>query len=381
MLSILGKQIKETVKRQSPALLRLVGLKLLTEDQTIALLQPNQIYSAMQPTVHLAEVRDAGDPTKVMFPSKTVETNPDYVWSYPNSANQAEMLQSGSLRVGKLFLNTDFGNYGVIKELLTTDRREERDCPLLIAPWSHAWAAGYFDFTLFIVAKLGRLKAVMDPADFAQAMVAYPLLGTAYETEMLELLGIGPERMLDSRRYAPRFERCLLGNNSSWFYPSATDAMALRAIVEQQIPTPASWERKRLYISRVGRRHVLNEDALVQMLVRYGFEIIEDKPRSIVEQIHLYRSASFILGPHGASFANLLWCRPGTQLFELFPPQYCPEYFRYLTHMLGLRYAAYCLGPVVGNDHSYVETNVQVSVDEVERALVQLLKDELPSDV
>ena len=371
-LTVFPHRLKDRLKHLSPALLRLVGLRLLTKVQTEELLRPFQISYAVKPAISLAGISDVADTQKVLFQPKVVETEPDFVWDYPNTNSRAELLRSGNLNICNKFLDTDFGNRALLNDLFAPDRRLVERYPIVIAPWSHYWG-GYYDFLLFVAAKLARIKRVLPHDLFAQAAVSYPLFQTSFETELLSLIGISPDRVFDSRKHAMHFDRCLLANNSSWFYPAAADVLALKSIVELQLKPADSSANKRLYISRTGRRKVINEDALITMLLQYGFEVVEDKPRSIIEQIELYRSASFIIGPHGASFANLLWCRAGTQLIELFAPNYRPEYFRYLAHVLSIRYAGYCFGPVADSHYSFVDSDIEVSIDEVERGVVRVL--------
>lgn len=335
-------------------------------------MHPYQVSQSVKTSITLARVNDVADPQKMLFHEKEVQTDPDFVWNYTNSTGRATLLRSGNLNIDNQFLDTDFGNQALLTDLLKPDRRPTRKHGIVIAPWSHYWH-GYFDYLLFVVGKLARIKTVMSPAEFDEAIVSYPLVHTAYESELLALLGITADRLVDSRKEAIRFERCIVANNSSWFYPAAADVIALKTIVEAQLQPAKSSPERRLYISRAGRRKVINETELTAMLSRYGFDIIEDKPRSVAEQIDLYRSASFILGPHGASFANLIWCEPGTQLLELFPPTYRPEYFRYLTQVLDIRYAAYSFGPVADSHYTFVDADIQVAVDEVERSLLTLL--------
>ncbi|RYZ94347.1 MAG: glycosyltransferase family 61 protein, partial [Sphingobacteriaceae bacterium] len=99
-----------------------------------------------------------------------------------------------------------------------------------------------------------------------------------------------------------------------------------------------------IYISRADRRRISNEDELVIMLKKFNFVIIEDKKRSVTEQITIYHNASFVLGPHGASFSNIIWCTPGTHLFELFSPNYTPDFFLYLANVMDLKYSAFYEG-------------------------------------
>nr|ARK09633.1 hypothetical protein A6C57_04395 [Fibrella sp. ES10-3-2-2] len=326
-------------------------------------------------SISLAGVTDIIDPQKVLFQPKVIDTEPDFVWNYTNTNSRAELLRSGNLNIGNKFLDTDFGNRALLTDLFNPDRRLTERYPVVIALWSHYWG-GYYDFLLFVAAKLARIKTVMAPAQFAEAAVSYPLFHTSFETELLQLLDVSPDRLFDTRQYSVHFDRCILANNSSWFYPAADDVLALKGMVEARLQPIQAAPTKRLYISRSGRRRVINEEELVAMLLQYDFEIIEDKPRSVAEQIELYRSASFIVGPHGASFANVLWCKPGTQLLELFAPNYQPEYFRYLAQVLGIRYAAYCFGPIEDSHYTFVDSDIQVSVDEVEKGIVKLLAEQ-----
>ncbi|NID10518.1 glycosyltransferase family 61 protein [Fibrivirga algicola] len=375
VLAVFPHRLKDRLKRLSPALLRWVGLKLLSKTQTEELLRPYQVSYVVKQSISLAGVTDIIDPQKVLFQPKVIETEPDFVWNYTNTNSRAELLRSGNLNISNKFLDTDFGNRALLTDLFNPDRRLTERYPVVIALWSHYWG-GYYDFLLFVAAKLARIKTVMAPAQFAEAAVSYPLFHTSFETELLQLLDVSPDRLFDTRQYSVHFDRCILANNSSWFYPAADDVLALKGMVEARLQPIQAAPTKRLYISRSGRRRVINEEELVAMLLQYDFEIIEDKPRSVAEQIELYRSASFIVGPHGASFANVLWCKPGTQLLELFAPNYQPEYFRYLAQVLGIRYAAYCFGPIEDSHYTFVDSDIQVSVDEVEKGIVKLLAEQ-----
>ena len=54
------------------------------------------------------------------------------------------------------------------------------------------------------------------------------------------------------------------------------------------------------------------------------------------EQILLFQSADFIIGPHGAGLANLLFCEPGTKVIELMPSTEMRPFFWLIARKLGL---------------------------------------------
>jgi hypothetical protein len=82
---------------------------------------------------------------------------------------------------------------------------------------------------------------------------------------------------------------------------------------------------ERLYITRAtalrGRR-VENEEQVREVLSGVGFRIIEPESLTVAEQAELFASAECVVGPHGAGLTNLVFCRPGTTVIELFAPRY-----------------------------------------------------------
>ena len=51
-------------------------------------------------------------------------------------------------------------------------------------------------------------------------------------------------------------------------------------------------------------------------LVKQIYKRIKSK-LNIFKQIYLFNSAKVILGPHGAGFANLSFCKPKTKVYEI----------------------------------------------------------------
>ena len=153
-------------------------------------------------------------------------------------------------------------------------------------------------------------------------------------------------------------------------YPNSADILLLKKYVESNVKVQKS-EKRRIYISRSGSRRVENEDQLIELLKKFNFKIIEDVPRTVREQIEIYKNASFIIGPHGASFMNVIWCDPGTHLFELFSPNYRRDHFRYLAKIVDMNYSAYYYK--AGTNSTEVEyallEDLVVSIPEIESCL------------
>jgi hypothetical protein len=370
------RHLKSIIVRLLIKLARLRGIVFLTKEETVTYLR---LYEqAVHPTnkLSLPLVVDSIDSYKQIFAGKSVQTQPSYTWVYRPNTPKNTLLRCGNILTDGLVLCPDFSNQYLLKDSFKPVKRKTYVTETLVSPFGHyqdgVSFVGYYDFMFLIAAKLCRIEHDVSKDVFANSVVSYPLFNTAYERELLAYLGFSPDRILDSQTYDVKFETCLLGNSGNWFYPNEADIRILRQRLFPLIQK-SSEKRKRIYISRVGRRRIENEDALVKLLEQYNFTIIEDKPRTLAEQLSIYNGASFIMGPHGASFSNIIWCEPGTHLFELFSPNYAPDHFLYLAKLMGLTYSAYCQGPL-DYDPSYIKynafaENVSVSIPDIDKSL------------
>jgi hypothetical protein len=348
------------------------GYEFLSKAQTVAYLNP--YLNALHPEGYalLPEVRAVDNPNRIVFSETEISTNSSRVWHYTADSKQAAVLRCGLLMTGRKILNTDYWTSDALLDGFTLRKRPLLRTKVLLAPFGHYFDGnffvGYYDFIFLVAAKLCRMKESVSADDFQQAIVSYPLVGTDYEREFLRLMGFGPDQVVDSRRVRVQSDSCYLGNHDNWTHQNPADVRLLKKHLAPLIQTPRT-ARTRVYICRAGRRRVLNEEALITLLLSYNFVIIEDKPRSLADQYAIYHNASFIMGPHGASFTNLLWCEPGTHLFELFAGAYAPTHFLYLAQLLGLHYSAYSREEVGPVDYTAIGQDIEVSIPALEQCL------------
>jgi Glycosyltransferase 61 len=78
---------------------------------------------------------------------------------------------------------------------------------------------------------------------------------------------------------------------------------------------------RRLWLTRQDAtlRRMVNEDEILAALVPLGFERLSLGDLSVPAQAAAFAEADIICGPHGAAFANLVFCRPGTAVVEIMP--------------------------------------------------------------
>lgn len=78
-------------------------------------------------------------------------------------------------------------------------------------------------------------------------------------------------------------------------------------------PNDPPHERK-VFLIRSGTRRIYNQDQVIEVARRHGFEPIAPDTLTLAEQVRLFRESRHIIGPSGAGFAGVLFCQPETNV-------------------------------------------------------------------
>lgn len=360
-------------------LLKWRGFNLLNLQETAAFMTPYEIKVIPGDKALLPQIINCADNKKIIFPQKESITDQVYVWEYRSSKQNAQLSKNGSTIIERKVLCTDWNSNSFYQDIWKKDNRAVKSVQSVIALFSQfqdgIFYGGYYDFIFLVVTKLCRIKDAFPKEDFSDVVLSYPLFNAAYEIDYLQLLDINIDNLVDSRIYKVEAPHIITANSAHW-HPNLTDILSLKRYIEKKFQ-PVKTESNRIYISRSGRRHIINEDELVVLLKKFNFLIIEDKKRTVIEQISIYHNASFILGPHGASFSNIIWCEPGTHLFELFSCNYAPDFFLYLATIMEMKYSAY-YEDTADNNVNYLDglvEDIYVSIPKLETCLKTIFKD------
>jgi capsular polysaccharide biosynthesis protein len=371
--------LKVVYSKLRDILLKLRGFNLLNVDQTTAFMAPYEVKAIPGTSAWLPQVVNCGDDQINIFPKKESTTDNVYAWEYQGTGKNAQLSKYGAVIVEQKVLCTDWNYSSFYKDIWKKDERVIRSSPVVVALFSQfqdgIFYGGYYDFVFLVLTKLCRIKDALPLLDLSDIVISYPLFNAPYETEYMRLLGVNSANLTDSTKYKVVAPHLITANSAHW-YPNMADLMSLKQHIAAAFQ-PVESQRNRIYISRSGRRCITNEDELMTLLQKYDFLIIADKPRTVTEQISMYYNASFIIGPHGASFSNIIWCQPGAHLFELFSPNYAPDFFLYLAAMMGMEYSAYYEG-VADSAIDYtvgLVEDIHVSIPKLDACLNNIFKD------
>lgn len=191
-----------------------------------------------------------------------------------------------------------------------------------------------------------------------------------YQREALDLLGMDRAKMivdpalhLEARRLVVPTFPGLYGLPARW----ACDYLRERFLPYVKPGTTP----RRVMISRNkpgATRRLLNEDALYDALRPFGVERVFPEDLSFAEEVSLFHNAEIIVGPCGAGMVNLMWCKPGMPVIEIFSPRYVNAMNWMIANHADLNYA-YSLGDgpsmsISAGDRGMFE-DITAKVDEV----------------
>lgn len=164
--------------------------------------------------------------------------------------------------------------------------------------------------------------------------------GSAFQRESLRLLGIEAERIISAPGLHIEAEQLivpslpgLIGNAQGWACQFIRDTFLKHVSREAR-------RRKRVYVSRAnaGTRQFTNEPALWAVLEEFGFTRVFLEDLAFLDQVQLFHDAEIVVAAHGSGLTNLVFCRPGTTVIEIFSPNYMNVMYWSLSNVLKLNY-------------------------------------------
>ena len=226
---------------------------------------------------------------------------------------------------------------------------------------------------------LSRISILEQCPEVAPVDRWYVPRSSGFQRELLELMGIPADLVVDSAAVPHvRAETLVVpGLNSD----IERNPPWLSAFLRERLK-PAGVERvpgRRIYLPRRASKHnrsVTNEDAVIDILLARGFELVDPGELAVVEQIRAFGEADVIVAPHGAALANLAFCSPGAALLELFPSNaFVADYWKMVAGVPGLEYRYLSgTGRQAGTDrHRFVIADITVDLPRMTAMVDELI--------
>jgi capsular polysaccharide biosynthesis protein len=187
----------------------------------------------------------------------------------------------------------------------------------LIGPWASTfwhWMAEYLSKAAIAEAIGFKGKYIVNPE-------------APFMMESLLLMGISFERLLIINEPKNFLIRTLYLIESFPMYNGEKILIALKLLREKFLSRIIKREgpKRKIYISRqqsANQRKIANENELVNLLEKFGFENIIMENLSLKEQIEIMVNADFLIGGNGSGMLHSLFMPEGSLVIELFSPTY-----------------------------------------------------------
>jgi capsular polysaccharide biosynthesis protein len=206
---------------------------------------------------------------------------------------------------------------------LKAEAATEIDADVII-PMHYSQAFGHVVFDV-----VPQLLAFRDEIVAERLRIVLSTKAPRWLIRMLSVWGFLPHHflILDAANTAAyRFRSAIVSNALTTFttffpHPESADLMA-RTL--ETTPAIQDQPARRIYLGRSSEtaysgRTITNEAELQAALVKRGFKIIDPATLTYPDQIALFADAEIVVGAHGSAFANLIWSRAGTVVFDLMP--------------------------------------------------------------
>ena len=118
----------------------------------------------------------------------------------------------------------------------------------------------------------------------------------------------------------------------------------------------------KIYIRREDSNYrvILNEADLIDKLKKNGFYVINTSQYEILDQISFFLNAKLVLSPYGSGLANIVFCNPGTKIYEIGPnsshpyDQILSKRYENLCKICNLNYHKFLCDSVDVKDHNQI---------------------------
>lgn len=229
------------------------------------------------------------------------------------------------------------------------DRPADHECGYLFG--SIGWQ-NYYHTMIDHAVRYAEFKAARQIPD--EAAIILPQTPKPYQEAFLDLLGIPPERRVVADTKCVKLSRLLLPSMRRHGRAiSQTGIKEFRKLALSCLPHPPKKPSRRIYLSRkdTKARRILNEPQLEALLKEHKFETVQTEKLNLTQQIELFSEAETIVGPHGASFANIIFAT-APRVIEFLPTDLWDlGYFIGLTVSCGGTYSGIiCDGASAGDD-------------------------------
>lgn len=250
--------------------------------------------------------------------------------------------QSGALWNGRRLVFAGYSpGYAIHTRLFGFKKTRLSVSGNLMAPWPQQFFT-YGDFVLQMLPEVAGILRFVEATE--KTKVLFPHADREFVSGYLRRLGLQKRNLLGTRGALFRLEAgsSVFLKEKDPFDAFCASGDLLAECRKHILPAGCTGHGKKIFVLRnqTHRRAVNFPPSECERLKEAGFTLLDPGTLAIDRQVEVFAGAELVAGIHGAGLANILWCKPGTRVVEIFHPGFQPNCYGILSARLGLDYSA-----------------------------------------
>jgi capsular polysaccharide biosynthesis protein len=238
----------------------------------------------------------------------------------------------------QVWLEKEFGGSFLLRQLSSKSLLDFGDAPVGLV--FDSWSENYFHWIAEALPRLALLRKVQP-----NAIVLLPgAQPPEFVTHTVRALGFTKTYNIAPQQIVKVANLWVPARPGRHGYMSPSLTLEVRQAVLDSVTkylNPARQATRRLYVSRSRQkwRQLTNEEEVLSVLKRYGFETIYFEDMKFVEQVQTMYEASVFIGIHGANLTNILFMTPGANAIEIMSDNYINPSYVSMATSVGVHYS------------------------------------------
>ncbi len=204
----------------------------------------------------------------------------------------------------------------------------------------------YFHFIFDIVPKIYLLSSKINLKEIDYFYIADP---KNWQIQILKNLGINKDKLLSSKKHKHIVADEIYTVDHPWY----TKGHILNSVKEipkwiiiknrkKFLKNNKNNLKKKIFLDRsespYNHCQINNPNTVNKFINQKKFESYKPELLTFKNQIKLFNNSSIIIGAHGASLANIIFCKPGTKIIEIIPADHPNRKCERISKILNLKY-------------------------------------------
>lgn len=202
--------------------------------------------------------------------------------------------------------------FNPVEQITRKENRLTRfDSGLPLIPYKD-WECNYYHWILEILPQVRALETYSQVTG-EEPLIILPPDPPDFATELLRLTGIQSDQWVKLSSESAFIGRAVLPETRYWsgseYNPTQSSLNWLQNRLQANADTTKSSFSANIYISRndADCRDVENEEDVIEVLSKFGFEKYLLSEHTVEEQIQMFSNARHVVSPHGAGLVNIIF--------------------------------------------------------------------------